>query len=57
MSLLIYTLGLCFLLKTATGLGEIIYAINSGGPAHTDIYGIHYEKDSALLVTTESSWL
>ncbi|CAH0604751.1 unnamed protein product [Chrysodeixis includens] len=32
-------------LKTATGLGEIIYAINAGGPAHTDIYGIHYEKD------------
>lgn len=33
------------LLESATGLGEIIYAVNAGGPAHTDIYGIHYEKD------------
>ncbi|VVC99253.1 malectin-B [Leptidea sinapis] len=37
---------LCFyLLKCVTGLGEIIYAVNAGGSAHTDIYGIHYEKD------------
>lgn len=33
-------------IHTATGLGEIIYAVNCGGPAHTDIYGIHYEKDA-----------
>ncbi|CAK1581841.1 unnamed protein product [Parnassius mnemosyne] len=33
------------LLKSATGLGEIVYAINAGGPAHTDIHGITYEKD------------
>ncbi|XP_039746831.1 malectin-A [Pararge aegeria] len=33
------------LLESATGLGEIIYAINAGGPAYTDMYGIHYEKD------------
>lgn len=39
------TLCLVYLTRSATGLGEIIYAINAGGPAHTDIYGIHYEKD------------
>lgn len=44
--LLIFTVLYLFsLLKSATGIGEIIYAINAGGPAHTDIYGIHYEKD------------
>ncbi|CAG9097057.1 unnamed protein product [Plutella xylostella] len=31
--------------KSATGLGEIIYAINAGGPEHTDVNGIYYEKD------------
>lgn len=45
MPFLIYTLCLYSLLNSATGLGEIIYAINAGGPAHTDIYGIQYEKD------------
>ncbi|XP_022114395.1 malectin-A [Pieris rapae] len=34
-----------FIINYVTGLGEIIYAVNAGGPAHTDIYGIHYEKD------------
>lgn len=40
----LFLLTLC-LFKKVTGLGEIIYAINAGGPAHTDIYGVHYEKD------------
>lgn len=31
--------------QNATSLGEIIYAINAGGSAHTDVYGIYYEKD------------
>lgn len=34
-----------FTLRSTTGLGKIIYAINAGGPAHTDIHGISYEKD------------
>lgn len=34
-----------FKFESVTGLGEIIYAINAGGGPHTDIYGIHYERD------------
>lgn len=35
------------LLETSgvTSIGEIIYAINAGGEAHTDNYGVRYERD------------
>ncbi|KAK3887665.1 hypothetical protein Pcinc_008249 [Petrolisthes cinctipes] len=32
-------------LITAHGLGEVIYAVNAGGEAHIDVYGVRYEKD------------
>ncbi|XP_045603384.1 malectin-A [Procambarus clarkii] len=32
-------------LSTAHGLGEVIYAVNAGGDAHIDVYGVRYEKD------------
>ena len=28
------------------GLGDIIYAVNCGGEAHTDVYGVQFQKDS-----------
>lgn len=28
-----------------TGIGGVIYAINAGGEAHTDSFGVRYEKD------------
>nr|CAG4640954.1 EOG090X081J [Eulimnadia texana] len=40
--LLIFTL---LLVNRVNSLGKIIYAINAGGDAHTDIYGIKYQKD------------
>ncbi|XP_069970344.1 malectin-A [Penaeus vannamei] len=35
---------LTFIAK-ASGLGEVIYAVNAGGDAHIDVYGVRYEKD------------
>nr|CAD7597439.1 unnamed protein product [Timema genevievae] len=32
-------------LTEVLGLGEVIYAINSGGEAHTDSHGVKFEKD------------
>ncbi|XP_071532094.1 malectin-A [Panulirus ornatus] len=32
-------------LSRANGLGEVIYAVNAGGDAHIDVYGVRYEKD------------
>lgn len=26
-------------------IGEVVYAVNCGGPAHVDVYGIEYKKD------------
>ncbi|XP_054749506.2 malectin-A-like [Lytechinus pictus] len=31
------------------GIGEVIYAVNSGGPAHTDMYGTHYQEDPLTI--------
>ncbi|ELT91685.1 hypothetical protein CAPTEDRAFT_148335 [Capitella teleta] len=28
-----------------TGLGQVIWAVNSGGDAHVDVHGIRYQKD------------
>lgn len=33
------------LLGDVTCIGEIIYAINAGGEAHTDVHGVHYQRD------------
>ncbi|KAG7159734.1 malectin-A-like [Homarus americanus] len=32
-------------LSRTNGLGEVIYAVNAGGDAHIDVYGVRYEKD------------
>lgn len=33
---------------TVQGLGEVVWAVNSGGEAHTDINGIRYQKDYSM---------
>jgi hypothetical protein len=33
----------CF--EYVTGIGDVIYAINAGGEAHTDSLGVRYERD------------
>lgn len=48
----LYLLYLCLISVTNAGdtkrIGEIIYAINCGGPAHVDINGVHYHEDPLL---------
>ena len=39
------------LVVQAQGLGEVVFAVNCGGNAHTDVNGIRYEKDSATVGT------
>lgn len=34
-----------WLLEAGAGLGEVIWAVNCGGEAHTDAQGIAYQKD------------
>jgi len=34
-----------FIFGEVRGLGDAIYAVNCGGDAHTDMFGINYEKD------------
>ncbi|EDO47413.1 predicted protein [Nematostella vectensis] len=29
--------------------GEVVYAVNSGGPAHTDLNGVHYQADKLTV--------
>lgn len=36
---------LLFCFDCATCLGDVIYAINAGGEAHTDSHGVRYERD------------
>lgn len=33
------------------GIGEVIYAVNSGGGAHTDLNGVHYQADKLSIGT------
>ncbi|KAH3886673.1 hypothetical protein DPMN_010685 [Dreissena polymorpha] len=33
------------LLSSCMGIGEVIWAVNCGGEAHTDINGIRYQED------------
>lgn len=35
--------------------GEVVYAVNSGGPAHTDLNGVHFQADK-LTVGTSSDF-
>lgn len=35
--------------------GEVVYAVNSGGPAHTDLNGVHFQADK-LAVGTASDF-
>jgi len=28
-----------------TAVGEVIWAVNSGGDAHVDMFGVHYQRD------------
>lgn len=44
LSLFIYFY-LCFIFIPVESVGPIVYAVNCGGDAHTDSFGIHYEKD------------
>ncbi|KAG8225265.1 hypothetical protein J437_LFUL006498 [Ladona fulva] len=39
---------LLFIVGEVTGIGDVIYAINAGGEAHTDVNGIRYERDPLL---------
>jgi len=49
---LVSLLGTVFLLLgEVRGLGDAVYAVNCGGEAHTDIFGIKFEKDTAKVGT------
>ena len=39
---LIYSLSL---ISQSVGIGDVIWAVNCGGDAHTDIHGIKYQED------------
>ncbi|ESO03433.1 hypothetical protein HELRODRAFT_80430 [Helobdella robusta] len=41
----IFLIALILHVTSSHGIGEIIYAVNCGGGAHVDVYGIHYQKD------------
>lgn len=42
---LIVTLIIGVLTGDVLSTGEVIYAVNNGGPAHTDLNGVHYQAD------------
>ena len=47
----------CLLIYQQNGLAEkVIYAINSGGEAHVDTYGIRYQRDPLRSVGTASDY-
>ncbi|XP_074643497.1 malectin-A-like [Tubulanus polymorphus] len=41
----IFLVSSLFVFADVSGLGEVIWAVNTGGDAHTDIHGIRYQKD------------
>jgi len=46
------TLAVAILLVIAvevTAVGEVIWAVNCGGDAHVDLYGVHYQRDSLSI--------
>lgn len=42
-------------LRSAEALGKIIFAVNAGGDAHVDIYGVKYQKGLYTRRTTINS--
>lgn len=59
METLLFEFFVTFLLGILSGevssTGEVVYAVNSGGPAHTDLNGVHYQADK-LTVGTASDF-
>lgn len=46
---LVYSLLLLFIYcEQASSIGQVMYAINAGGDAHTDSFGIRYERDPLM---------
>ncbi|KAK9711346.1 Malectin domain [Popillia japonica] len=43
--ILVFCACLLSLLDSVQCVGQIVYAVNCGGDAHTDSYGVHYERD------------
>ena len=33
------------IVREASSLGEVLWAVNAGGEGHTDIHGIRYQRD------------
>ena len=46
---------LFLLVNEITATGEVVFAVNCGGPAHTDLNGVHYQADK-LGVGTASDF-
>lgn len=45
-------LSILFLLASEiTATGEVVFAVNCGGPAHTDLNGVHYQADKLATGT------
>jgi len=49
------TLLLGIICGEVSSTGEVVYAVNSGGPAHTDLNGVHFQADK-LTVGTASDF-
>lgn len=48
---LVFCMVLCTLTTLVEGIGEVIYAVNCGGGAHTDLNGVHYQADKLSIGT------
>lgn len=46
---LLVTLIIGLLSGEVLSTGEVIYAVNNGGPAHTDLNGVHYQADQLSI--------
>jgi hypothetical protein len=44
-ALFVSFVALCAFVGEIAAVGEVIWAVNCGGEAHVDVYGIHYQKD------------
>lgn len=44
---ILFILCFAFYITGISAIGEVIWAVNCGGDAHTDIHGIRYQKDTA----------
>jgi len=34
-----------FALQEVSAVGEVVWAVNCGGDAHVDVFGVHYQRD------------